>query len=414
MRPLTRDGHVTIIHRWRARYAHYERYLDHDRTTVTYITTEVGAAGVPEGAARVELVAATDDLAEVEAAVDRLADRYGKPCAILAMKEDDLLVAARLRADRGLPGQRPDQLMPFRDKLLMVGQVARHGLAVPEFAAANTAADVTDFGKRVGWPVVVKPMLGSSSVDVRIVHGPDEAAAPTFDPTTSKLVQKFIPHPVYHVDGVFDGSDVGVCVASRYVNTCLSFRAGEYLGSVEEDDPEVNAATREFAGRVLRALASEPLVFHLEVFVERPGGGAPVCTFLEVGARVAGSETAFLWREVHGYDLMEAAFRIALGEAPPPAPASFGGDLAGYLLVGAPATRPCRVSEVTPMTGRTPGLYQESLVLPGEVIPAADAYYEHVGGRFRFRGRSSAEIEQAIHATARDFHVTAVPLDETA
>jgi hypothetical protein len=44
------------------------------------------------------------------------------------------------------------------------------------------------------------------------------------------------------------------------------------------------------------------------------------------------------------------------------------------------------------------------------VLPAADAYYEHVGGRFRFRGSSSADVEAAILATAAAFRVSGEPL----
>ncbi|TDC61197.1 hypothetical protein E1258_12245 [Micromonospora sp. KC207] len=44
---MSRRPHVVVLHRRRDRYAHYDRYLDHDRCTVSYLTTEVGAAGVP-------------------------------------------------------------------------------------------------------------------------------------------------------------------------------------------------------------------------------------------------------------------------------------------------------------------------------------------------------------------------------
>jgi tryptophan 2,3-dioxygenase len=64
------------------------------------------------------------------------------------------------------------------------------------------------------------------------------------------------------------------------------------------------------------------------------------------------------------------------------------------------------------MVGRIPGPYAEALVRPGDVIPAADAYYEHVGGRFRFRGSASAEIEAAVVATAAGFRVAGEPVLE--
>jgi hypothetical protein len=60
-----------------------------------------------------------------------------------------------------------------------------------------------------------------------------------------------------------------------------------------------------------------------------------------------------------------------------------------------------------------PGPYAEALLRPGDILPAADAYYEHVGGRFRFRGRTTAEVEVALAATARDFRVGAEPARST-
>lgn len=65
------------------------------------------------------------------------------------------------------------------------------------------------------------------------------------------------------------------------------------------------------------------------------------------------------------------------------------------------------------MLGRIPGPYAEALLRPGDVLPLADAYYEHVGGRFRFRGRSSAEVEAALLATASDFRVRAQPISHS-
>ncbi|WP_329312456.1 ATP-grasp domain-containing protein [Streptomyces sp. NBC_01262] len=409
--------HVVVIHRWRDSYAHYGDYLDHERYAVTYVTTEVGEPGVPAGAAEVLLVRATDDLPSVRRAVGQLASRHGAPSAVVALKEDDLLVAARLRAEWDCPGPSAAALLPFRDKYVMTQAIAARRLPVPAFAPAPDADAVRGFAAGHGWPVVLKPRIGSSSEGVILLDGPDELAAVDFGARSPSIVQVCDPNPIYHVDGLFQDGRTEVLRASRYLNTCLGFRTGDALGSVEEDDPEVLAAIGLWTPRFLAALSADPVVFHLELFVERPPGGPVRCSFLEVGARVGGAEIPFLWREVHGYDLMEAAFRLQLGERPHPPrlPAAPHGDTtAGWLLIPAPAERPCRIDLVTPMVGRDPGPYAESLLMPGDVLPAADAYYEHVGGRFRFRGRSSAEVEQAIRATAEDFKVTAQPLHPAA
>ncbi|SDI16515.1 ATP-grasp domain-containing protein [Nonomuraea jiangxiensis] len=395
--------HVVVINRWQARYAEYERYLDHDRNAVTYVTTRVGAGPVPDGAAEVVVVEATDDLATVAAEVGRLARRHGAPAGVVALKEDDLLVAAALREEWGCPGPTRAELIPFRDKLVMARAVAAAGVAVPAFAPAPDVGAVVAFAERHGWPVVVKPRAGAASEGVAVASGPEDVELPA-----DAMVQVFDPGRIYHVDGVFDGTGLAVWRAARYLNTCLAFRSGTTLGAVQEDDPEVLSRVGRFAERALRALSAKPVVFHLELFVD-----AERCAFLEVGARVGGGEIPFLWREVHGYDLMEAAFRLSLGQDPPVPPLNrAGGPVAGELLTPAPAQRPCRIVEATPMLGRVPGLYAEVLLRPGEVLPAADSYYEHVGGRFRFRGPTSAAVEEAIMTVARGFRVGATALSE--
>lgn len=397
--------HVVVISRWREHYAEYARYLDHTANRVTYVTTEVGLAAVPVTAAAVAVVPATDDITEVRARVRELAGRFGRPAAIVALKEDDLLVAATLRSEWQCRGWWPDQLVPFRDKYVMSGRVAAAGLPVPPFAAVSDQRDVVAFTERHGFPVVVKPRVGSSSDGVVRVGEAADIDLLTFD--RPMLVQVCDPRRIYHVDGLFDGSRLLHWQASYYLNSCLGFRHGDVLGSVEEDD----SATRTLIGghteRFLVALSDTPTPFHLELFVDTVEG---TCSFLEVGARVGGAEIPFLWRELHGYDLMAAAFSLQVAQ-PIPAGTPDLTEVGGWLLVPAPARRPCRITKAESMVGRRPGPYAEALVRPGDILPAADAYYEHVGGRFRFRGGTSSEVERAIRATSTAFRVAGAALD---
>lgn len=397
--------HVVIINRWAEHYADFSRYLDHRAHRVTYVSTEVGLSAIPSEATDVVTVKATDDLAEVTAAVDGLARRHGAPDRIVALKEDDLLVGAALREKWEVPGPRVDQLLPFRDKFLMATRVAKAGVTVPDFALVSDAQSVRAFAQRAGWPVVVKPTIGSSSAGVFRLDGPGDLSGLSFD-DGPLLAQVFNPHQIYHVDGVFTGERLLVLRASRYLNNCLEFRSGGTLGSVEESDPEITAIIGEFTLRVMRALSDQAFVFHLEMFLDADTGS---CAFLEVGARVGGAEIPLLWREVHGHDLMETAFRIQLGLRIREEVPRIAAEVGGWLLVSAPADRPCRITEITPMVGRHPGPYAEVLLTVGEVLPDADSYYEHVGGRFRFRGESSQAVEAAIRTIASDFRVSAEP-----
>lgn len=400
--------HVVIVNRWREHYADYAGYLDHNAYRVTYVSTEVGLGSVPAEAADVATVSATDDLAQARAAVAELVRRNGPPHRIVALKEDDLLVGARLRQEWDVPGQRPEDLLRFRDKFLMCQEIDAAGLPLPAFAAVTGPESVLGFAEVHGWPLVLKPRIGSSSAGVVLLTGFEDLAG--LDLTGEPLlVQAFNPHPIHHVDGVFDGQDLLCFKVSRYVNTCLGFREGAFLGSVEVDDARVNEAVAKAATAFLAALTDEPTPFHLEVFIDPGSNGV---AFLEVGARVGGAEIPFIWRDLHGYDPMRAAFDLQFGRAARrPAAQDATGEVGGWLLIPAPAERPCRITEITSMVGSRPGPYAEALLDAGDVLPAADAYYEHVGGRFRFRGTTSAEVEQALEMTATRFRVHAEPVE---
>jgi hypothetical protein len=427
--------HVVCITRWREHYAAFERYLDHVGNAVTYVVSPIAAESVPGLAADTRVVPATDDLPAIRAAVQELAQQYGPPGAVIALKEDDLLVGAALREEWGCPGPRIADVLPFRDKYVMSQAVAAAGLPIEPFALAPSVDAVADFGAAHGWPVVVKPRAGSASEGVTRVDGPGQLPGLTLP--ADALVQSFNPHHVYHVDGLWDPQSGGLrwWRAARYLNTCLAFRSGSYLGSVEEDDPALNAAIAEAAERYLAVLSRSPTVVHLEMFVDED---RRQCVFLEVGARVGGGETPFLWREVHGYDLIEQATLIQCGRRPRPpvgldglddlddadgldgsdGPAARqprgwhrpGGEVAGHLLIPSPVPPPARITAVTSMTGTLPGPYAEALPLPGDIVPLAPSFYEHVGGRFRFRGPSTAAVTDAILATAQRFEVHAVPI----
>jgi len=410
MSELSPEGvraHVVVINRWREHYAEYADYVDHTFHRVTYISTTVGLGSVPDTATDVVLVEATDDLAQARSALAELVRRHGPPHRIVALKEDDLLVGAQLRADYDVPGDRTSDLLRFRDKVLMCQAIASAGLPVPRFAAVDGPAPVLDLADRVGWPLVLKPRVGSSSEGVVLLAGPRDLAelSPFSEPM---MAQAFNPNQIHHVDGVFTGTGLARWRVSRYVNTCLGFREGTFLGSVEVDDTEVVEAVGAAATRFLGALTATATPFHLEVFVERGSDGVS-CSFLEVGARVGGAEIPFNWRVLHGWDLMRVAFDLQARTTPPP-PGPATGEVGGWLLVPAPASRPCVITEATSMVGRTPGPYAEVLLGAGDVLPDADAYYEHVGGRFRFRGRSSSEVEVALVATAGAFRVHAEPV----
>ncbi|MER8059735.1 MULTISPECIES: ATP-grasp domain-containing protein [unclassified Streptomyces] len=404
----TAPGHIVVLHRWSDRYADYARYLDHTAHQVSYVTTERALTHLPlDGAAGVELVDSTENAKAVREAVDRLAERCGPPTRVVALQETDLDLAAALRDELSLPGPGTEELRPVRDKLLMARRLAAHAVPAPATAGAPGHAAVSRFAAAHGWPVLVKPRRGTASAHVTRLNSPRELAAYVFPAGTDMIVQPWVPDRILHVDGVFDGRDLGFWRASRYVSNCLEFTSGEALGSVEIDDGAALERIGALTARAARALLARPSVFHLELFESESGALA----VLELGARPGGAEVPFVWREVHGVDLMAAAFAHQT-DTPDPTPAapSRTDRIGGWLLVPPSVPAPCRVRSVTlPDDGPA---YAHRVPYRGQLMTGGG--YEHAGARFRFAGRSSAEVEAALLRTARGTALVCTPVDERA
>lgn len=397
--------HIMVIHRWRDGYARYAEYLDHARTRVSYITTELGCESVPASAAGIVVVANTDDLAQIRDAAQVLAGRLGPPRCLVALNEGDLDTAALLRAELGCAGLTPGELAPFRDKLVMAGAIAGAGIGIPAFADAPDRAAVAAFAGAHGWPVIVKPRRGTASRGVLRLDSPADLDALDALPPEDRLVQVLCGDPIYHIDGVWDGTRLGPWRASRYVNTPVHFTHGDVLGSVEVDDPDVLAALGPFTAAVGAALSGRPWVFHLEAFAGSAPDGSIRITFLEVGYRAGGAEIPFVWREVHGIDLMGAAMAVALGQRPAAGPVT-GSKIGGWLLLPTPVPAPCTVTATE--VPADSGAYAAVVPAIGQQIPATGGY-EHVGARFRFSGDSTQDVEKAIISTASRTRLDCVP-----
>jgi hypothetical protein len=130
--------------------------------------------------------------------------------------------------------------------------------------------------------------------------------------------------------------------------------------------------------------------------------------FLEIGARVGGGEIPFLTKDLFGVDLVREWVKLELGESG--APYGEGEQVVGgFLMMPEPRSVPCRVIRCSSLVGRVPGLYKEILPSPGQILDGHGGY-EHISGRFLFRGRRSSEVEDAVRQASRCFRIDCEPL----
>ncbi|MFD8734253.1 acetyl-CoA carboxylase biotin carboxylase subunit family protein [Streptomyces sp. NPDC059618] len=234
---------------------------------------------------------------------------------VVATQERLLLPAASLRETLGVGGMGTEHTLLLRDKTAMKRHFSAHGIRVPEFMEISEPAQAAELLDTFG-RIVIKPVLGSSSMDVHIVRDPSELKTlqqQGFAGTDRYEAEEFIAGRQFHIDSVVsDGVPVATSV-SQYLDSHEAFPLdGQVRSHTLDDGPDLDVLL-EFNRSVLAAITWFSGVTHLEVFLD--DAGTPV--FCELGGRPggAGIDTTFRYR--HGISLLYASILPQIGRTVP-------------------------------------------------------------------------------------------------
>ncbi len=321
-----------------------------------------------------------------------------RPGAVLARMEGDLLRAARLRELTGIPGQDTASALAFRDKVLMKSLAAAAGIGVPRFVPVRTGYDLHGFVREHGWPVVVKPALGSGSAGTVVLRddaGLDALLAAGLPEHPE--AEEFVEGPMYVVDGLVAAGRPRAVFVSRYLNDCLAYRDGDHLGSVQlTRDHPMTARLAGFASRVLAALPVPPsTTFHLEVW-HTPDDRLVLC---EVASRTGGALTTAAITAAAGYDLDRAWFAAQVAgpdAAPAREPGVAPGHTAGWVVFYPRAGRLVRLPSGPPAFVVTERHRAEVGTRYGGGIKSG-----HFASGYVVTGRDADEVERNTAELAR-------------
>lgn len=367
---------IVILHRIPFSKIRYDLAVDHARHTVRYLTP-TASDDLPDGMERRVLGVRLDD---VRALAKRHADWLSQADRLIARSEYDLLTAAYLRAEFGIPGDLPAEVLPLRDKWLMRVRAAEAGIAQPAFwSVEEFRHNPPGYGT-----YLIKPRLGASSTGIEMGDAgqiADRLAAGV--DADEVFVEEFVPGEIWNIDGYVRDGEIGAVVSSVYVGDCLGFAHGGPLGCAQAPDvPEALSLLRE----TLLSLGQRDGCFNFECI--RVGDGRFL--FLETGGRVGGAGVAETFELRTGVDLYQKDLEYqlwgAMKEAPQrtstdyygwfvfpahhrvrPAtihfdPARFGGQLRSFVKNDRPASRYGQISyapRATPLSGVVQGTAEE-------------------------------------------------------
>lgn len=238
--------------------------------------------------------------------------------------ERNLLLAADLRAEFGLPGLRRDDVLPFRDKCLMKDRLVAAGIRVPRFGRYDAAAASVDRAGyfqaivgEVGLPFILKPVDGNSADGIYKVESVGDHADIPPDLGRPYEYEEFIDGTIYSVNIVSRNRRSLVAGVTEYLVNSSAVREGRVNADINliETDPRVPRMI-SFAEDALDALGRPDGASHLELFRT----ASDELIFLEVAARFKGLAGVAAMQRNYGVALVNLAFEIEAGLASHPWP----------------------------------------------------------------------------------------------
>lgn len=229
--------------------------------------------------------------------------RHGKMDRIDSQNEYWLETEARLRTDFNIPGIKLDSIYKIKRKSEMKHVFEQAGLNPARGRVCDTEAELRDFIKEVGFPVVAKPDIGvGAGATYKIKNEDDIKAYLQEKPGMDYIVEEFVAGTIVTYDGLTDsGGNLVFSASHRYskgVMDAVNEDSDIYYYGVREIEKELEDAGK----KTLRAFDVKERFFHFEYFILEDGTVVP----LEVNMRPPGGFTLDMFNYANDFDAYKA------------------------------------------------------------------------------------------------------------
>jgi hypothetical protein len=291
---------------------------------------------------------------------------------VVSPSEKSLQVGGFIRSYFGIPGIGYETANAFSNKRVMKDMLRSAGVPVADYQPIQDPSFLPEIGDKLGWPIVVKPVIGSGATGVVPVMSRSDAAKLASRESWFQRWEKGVPciaekyldiDAEYHCNGIVSkGRTVFTCVAQYFIPPLK--RNGNVGGSyVLPNDTPLAARILNLHDRAVRALGLVDGVTHLEVLRTRDELIAG-----EITCRPGGGGIPEMIKMHYNVDIWDVFRDLSLGGEPLLEPTG-SRDCTGYFLMPAPA------GVVSYMTGpeelmAVPGVERvDYLVSRGDCIP---------------------------------------------
>lgn len=215
-----------------------------------------------------------ENYGEILRAVGYFTHKYGKIDRFESLNEYWLEQDAAIRTDFNIYGTKTDFVYNLKQKSKMKEFFRKSGVSTVQFSTGTTRESVDDFIRSTGFPLVVKPDLGSGASMTYKINNEDELQ--TFFATkpddVSFIIEEFIDGVILTYDGLVDiHGEVRFAVSHLFENSVMEVVNTDnhlYYFCLKDISPEVEEAGRN----ILQAFDIRERFFHIELFKSNKDG----------------------------------------------------------------------------------------------------------------------------------------------
>lgn len=245
------------------------------------------------------------------------------PDGVITFWEDDVLLTSRIRDHLGLIGIPYDVARVARDKHLFRAFCTDNDLPAPKHALIDDGTDPVDSIAGLSYPLVVKPVFGSSSAFVVRVNS-DPELRETIDyirkNISSTVESSLAAGTQIMAEEYIDGNEVDIDILLQ--NGKIKFWSMSDNDATREPffvetgqcipsrlSPSQQTQLVDMAEEILERMGIEDGCIHFEA---KYGARGPMP--IEINLRMGGDEVYYFVKTAWGVDLIENAARIMLGQ----------------------------------------------------------------------------------------------------
>lgn len=321
------------------------------------------------------------DTTDIRALLAACAGVGGQIAGVLSSSEYYIEIAARVAETLCLPHPARAAIACCRDKHAQRARLREAGLPCPDFSMASTAGEAVAAARRIGLPVVVKPVAGSGSVGVRLcseLAGVAAAASYVLDTDPAALG---LPHqPSVLVEELLDGPEYSAeLVGGQLIGVTRKWLGPTpYFVETGHDFPAPLTPQQQarIGSAALAGLAAVGLNCggaHIEL---RDTAVGPI--IVEINPRLAGGMIPRAVQEATGVDMIGRLVAQAAGVTDPPAPRKSGAASIRFLI----APQAGRLEAVSGLQAarQLPGVVEVGLTCEiGKLVQLRHAFTDRLG-----------------------------------